>query len=173
MSSTKGSADQTRRHGFKETKEQYELRRKQEKQLKWDEKLSRESLDKLNKELDSLERATFLAPQQNERKRLVVRMVRDLEARAKPVTEAEPVAAKESSPPPDSDSDDDFLFSSSAITRDEDKQLFVPRKLRRKEEPVVAEAPKTAQQTAEDAERELLEAGDAEENLDAFLDSLE
>lgn len=173
MSNAKSSVDQNRRFGFKETKEQYELRRKQEKQSKWEEKLNRESLDKLRKELDSLERATFLAPQQNERKRLVVRMVRDLEAREKPVTEEKPAAAKEKSPPPDSDSDDDFLFSSSAITRDEDKQLFIPRKLRKKEEPVVAETAKSAQQVAEEAERELLVAREDDDEIDAFLDTLE
>lgn len=173
VSNAKSAAEQSRRFGFKETREQYEHRKKQEKQTKWNEKLSKESLGKLREELDSLERARFLAPQQNERKRLVLRMVKDLEAKDKPVKEEEPVVKKEAPPPPDSDSDDDLIFSRSATTHDEDKQLFVPRALRKKEEVTAVEVTKTEQQVAEEAEKELLAAREGDNDLDAFLDALQ
>lgn len=173
MSTSKGIADQARRFGFKETREQYESRKKQEKQLKWDEKLSKENLSKLREELDSLERARFLAPQQNERKRLVSRMIRDLEAKNKPTAVEERVEKTEPQPAPDSDSDDDdFLFSRKSGAPDENKRLFVPRNLRKKEEVNPAETTTTVQQTAEEAEKELLASRQDDDDLDAFLDAL-
>jgi phage-related minor tail protein len=175
MSNSKTGVDQSRRFGFKESREQYEHRKKQEKQTKWIHKLSKENVCKLREELDSLERARFLTPQQNERKRLVTRMLRDLEAKNKPVEDMKPPLKKEHSPPKDSDSDDDdgdFLFSRSASTSDEDKRLFVPRKLRKREEVKTVGAVKTAQQIAEEAEKELLAAQDKDDDLDAFLDAL-
>lgn len=173
MSSSKNAADQSRRFGFKETREQYEHRKKQEKQTKWDEKLSKENLSKLREELDSLERARFLAPQQNERKRLVSRMIKDLEAKNKPTAEVEPAGQKEPLPSQNSDSDDDFLFAGGVSAHDEDKRLFIPRTLRKKEEPKKTEPVETTKQTAEEAEKALLEALKGNENFDTFLDTLE
>lgn len=173
MSSSKNAADQSRRFGFKETREQYEHRKKQEKQTKWDEKLSKENLSKLREELDSLERARFLAPQQNERKRLVSRMIKDLEAKNKPTAEVEPAVQKEPLPSQNSDSDDDFLFAGGVSAHDEDKRLFIPRTLRKKEEPKKIEPVETTKQTAEEAEKALLEALKGNEDFDTFLDTLE
>ncbi|KPA78401.1 hypothetical protein ABB37_06510 [Leptomonas pyrrhocoris] len=173
MSAPKGSVDQSRKFGFKESREQYEHRRKQEKQAKWDEKLSKENLNKLREELESLERARFLAPQQNERKRLVSRMIKDLEARYKPTKEVVPTLQKEPSPPQDSDSEDDILFSRNTTIHDEDKRLFIPRTLRKKEEAKRVDVADNAQQTAEEAEKELLAAREDDSDLDAFLDTLQ
>ncbi|CAG9573645.1 conserved hypothetical protein [Leishmania major strain Friedlin] len=170
MSTSKEAADQSRKFGFKESREQYQQRKRQEKQLKWTERLSKEDLGKLRIELDSLKRARFLAPQQNERKCLVHRMIRDLEAAEnKEPKEETPVVATMPSAL-DSDSDDDIFSGKGTLTNDEHKRLFIPRSVRKKPEEKKCE--KTAQQLAGEAERELLAAVHDDDDLDSFLDSL-
>lgn len=173
MSSAKPPLDQSRKFGFKETREQYEQRKKQEKQSKWAERLGKENLDKLQAELASLERARFLAPQQNERKRLVQRMIKDLEVGDENVATSETPVAEQAAPPADSDSDDELLFARGTATNDENIRLFVPRSIRRKaEEKAPEEEKKTVEQLAEEAEKELLAAAGSGDDLDAYLDSL-
>ncbi|KAG5505836.1 hypothetical protein JKF63_05172 [Porcisia hertigi] len=171
MATSKGSADQSRKFGLKESREQYQQRRKEEKHLKWTNKLSKEDLGKLQTELDSLNRARFLAPQQNERKRLVQRMIRDLEATENEKSEVMPTVAPTQSTV-DSDSDDDLLFSKDTVTNDEHKRLFVPRSVRRKPEIKPSEEKKSSQRLAENAEKELLAAVHDDDNTESFLDSL-
>ncbi|CAJ1012128.1 hypothetical protein Q4I28_007441 [Leishmania naiffi] len=170
MSASKKTTDHSRKFGFKETREQYQQRKKQEKHLKWTEKLSKENIGKLHTELESLKRARFLAPQQNERKRLVHRMIQDLEATENKEPEEAPAVA----PTPsivDSDSDDDLFFSKRTTTNDENKRLFVPRSIRRKVEKKKTE--RTTQQLADEAERELLTAQHDNDDIDSFLNSFQ
>ncbi|KAK7196756.1 hypothetical protein NESM_000615400 [Novymonas esmeraldas] len=172
MPAPKEAADQSRKFGFKESREQYEQRKKQEKQVKWNEKLAKEDLGKLQAELESLDRARFLAPQQNERKRLVLRMIRDMQpAEDREPEVAAPVAARAPSPA-ESDSDDDVLFAKGTTTNDEHRRLFVPRSIRKKPEETKPPEEKTAEQMAHEAEKELLAAVGGDEDVDAFLDSL-
>lgn len=171
MSTSKEAADQSRKFGFKETREQYQQRKRQEKQLKWTEKLSKEDLGKLQMELESLKRARFLAPQQNERKRLVHRMIRDLEAAENKEPEEETPVVATTPSAVDSDSDEDIFFTKGTLTNDEHKRLFIPRSIRKKPEEKKCE--KTAQQLAEEAERELLAAVHNDDDLDSFLNSLQ
>ncbi|KAG5502536.1 hypothetical protein JIQ42_05417 [Leishmania sp. Namibia] len=172
MSTSKEAVDQSRKFGFKETREQYQQRKKQERHLKWMEKLSKEDLGKLHTELESLNRARFLAPQQNERKRLVHRMIRDLEATNNKKPEKEAPLTVSTPSTTDSDSDDDLFLAKGAVTSDEHRRLFVPRSILRKQEekkPVE----KTAQQLADEAEENLLAALHEDDDLDSFLDSLQ
>ncbi|GET88451.1 hypothetical protein, conserved [Leishmania tarentolae] len=171
MSASKDTADQSRKFGFKETREQYRERKKQEKQLKWTERLSKEDLGKLQIELESLKRARFLAPQQNERKRLVLRMIRELEAAESKEAEKEEPAVVTTPSVVESDSDDDIFLADGRMTHDEDKRLFIPRSIRRKPEDKKIE--KTPHQLAEEAERELLADVQGDEDIDSFLDSLQ
>ncbi|AYU78675.1 hypothetical protein conserved [Leishmania donovani] len=171
MPTSKEAADQSRKFGFKETREQYQQRKRQEKQLKWTVRLSREDLGKLKIELESLKRARFLAPQQNERKRLVQRMIRDLEAAENKEPEEETPVVATTPPAVDSDSDDDIFFAKGTLVNDEHKRLFIPRSIRRKPEEKNCE--KTAQQLAGEAEKELLAAVHDDDDIDSFLDSLQ
>ncbi|ESL05964.1 hypothetical protein TRSC58_06369 [Trypanosoma rangeli SC58] len=75
--------EERRLHGFRVSKRGAVEGRRAERRRVWEEKLDRADFVKLQTELGSLSRAVFLTPQQNERKRLVGRMVRDLEERTR------------------------------------------------------------------------------------------
>ncbi|KAG5479522.1 hypothetical protein LSCM1_04788 [Leishmania martiniquensis] len=172
MPPSKEVADQSRKFGFKETREQFQQRKRQERDLKWKEKLSREDLSKLRLELESLSRARFLAPQQNERKRLVHRMIQDLEAISNKEPEKEAPLTASTLSPVDSDSDDDLFLARGTATSDEHRGLFVPRSIRRKQVEKKPEK-KTPQEIAEEAEKKLLATLQDDHDLDSFLDSLQ
>ncbi|ORC84142.1 uncharacterized protein TM35_000481030 [Trypanosoma theileri] len=175
------SSDEARRHGFRLTKKELEDRRKSEKIRKWNERLDREDIVKLRAELDSLNRATFLAPHQCERKRLVERLIRDLERRncndsvsaSKPQEES---LDREQSVCSSSSEDCDNLFVST-ITESTVMDGFptkadqiLPRSLRkRQKEDVVDDRYRKRIRNAEDA---LLSSNTVGDNLEEFFDSL-
>lgn len=172
-----------RKFGFAETKGQRETRIREEKQQKWRQRLERENLDKLQKELESLRRAEFLTPPQRERKRYVEKAVHDLLSQQLPNPEkpspaeaqGKPSCASEPTGENDSDDDGEVFGVSIADTFGgaTDVGMFVPRsvKVRR-----VEKTAKTSDclDSATAAEQEILSAfakGDDGE-FDAFLDSL-
>lgn len=175
-------ADQKRRFGFKETREEREKRLSAEKQLKWHERLAKEDLAKLEKELDSLHRASFLAPQQKERLRLVERMVSDLRAlRATNSHQndnaATPTVVEAEKTPVISDSDEDSLLGENGDEGGSggrvDATVFVPRTLRRVKRSATRTEKDGSDINAARAESELLAGNtNSTKEIDSFLESL-
>ncbi|RNF10927.1 hypothetical protein TcG_09327 [Trypanosoma cruzi] len=174
--------EQQRLHGFRLSKKEIEERNKIEQRRKWNEKLERVDVVKLRTELESLNRASFLTPQQNERKRLVSRMVSDLEQRARVASDMQ----KESQLDPQcrnlsistsSSEDYDDLFGRARVdstVRDSfPTKAFqlLPRSLRKRnnEGALIAGGDKKRAKMAEDA---LLSSSTVGDNIEEFFDSL-
>ncbi|CAD2221073.1 hypothetical protein ADEAN_000860400 [Angomonas deanei] len=159
--------DLSRRHGVKKTRADRDAEEKERKKNIWEAKLNKENLEKLLLELVSLEKAKFLSPAQKERKRLVEKMVADLEKREKAAKggddekeERESTASEEE---PVSFFSDGFTDKASLDTR-----TFVPRAIKRKKTEAVSAADLIAIE-----ERKLLAASNsAEQDDNDFLDSL-
>lgn len=173
-----------RKFGFKESREDREKRLRDEKQQKWQTKLDRESLEKLQTELYSLERSTFLAPQQKERKRLVERMVSGLLKQKEIADRHDALLAAEAedtndgtaqAPLSETDSDDDIygVNVADAFTGTTDVEAFVPRTVKSRR---IEERQECAKDDTDDrlkAEQDLLTAmGNDDDDLDGFLDAL-
>ncbi|KEG11971.1 hypothetical protein DQ04_02101050 [Trypanosoma grayi] len=179
------SVDERRLHGFRLTKKEVEERRRAEKLRKWNEKLEQSDLVKLKKELDSLHQARFLAPQQNERKRLVERMIRDLERRELKCCSEDGGAdekqvdfpKRERSVSSSSSDDCEGLLVSSHVVRSEANSFpanahhFLPRALRKRRcEGAVEE--NNRKHDAKVAEATLLSNNTVGGELEEFFDSL-
>ncbi|CCW70392.1 unnamed protein product [Phytomonas sp. Hart1] len=159
----------TRKHGFKESRTERKMRLKHEKEEKWGNKLQKEDLSKLAKELDSLVRAKFLSPQQKERKRLVEKMINSLEKKNE--DEKEPLQSPVLSSSQSSVFEEDLIFKADDNEKEtHDALSFLPRcfKSRRKNVDEIPELSKSQQ-----AEKQLLEAVAADDDdQEAFLASL-
>ncbi|RNE97812.1 uncharacterized protein Tco025E_09447 [Trypanosoma conorhini] len=174
--------EERRRHGFRVSKREIEERRRVEKRRKWDERLDRADLVRLQTELGSLNRAVFLTPQQGARKRLLGRMVRDLEQRTRAASGGgrEPQLGprcREPSASSSSADDGDGLFDRTrveAAVRDNPPTKAIqllPSSLRRRcnnGEVVGGGARKRARM----AEEALLSSDTVGDNVEEFLDSL-
>lgn len=158
---------QKRKFGFKESREDLKKRLQSEKKEKWRKKLSQEDHGKLSSELKCLCKAVFLSPPQKERKRLVEKMLREMNSEKQTSIENENEKKMSIHEPEDEEKEDDFSVVYENF-RERRNDFFVPRSLRKEET-----KNKSLKEVAEVAEKEILETCDQESgDLDDFLNNL-
>lgn len=156
-----------RKFGFKESRDDIKKRLQEEKKEKWKKKVSQENPEKLNTELQSLCKASYLSPPQKERKRLVEKMLQEMNSVKKNSEAEKKVISSTASPPTDGEKAEDFSVIYENFTEGRN-DLFVPRSLRKEEKRQVS-----FDKLAEIAEKNILGTSDHdEEDLDDFLNSL-
>ncbi|EPY28092.1 hypothetical protein STCU_05305 [Strigomonas culicis] len=166
----------SRKHGFKETREEREEREKSEKAIKWNAKLDKEDVVKLEKELESLRRATFLTPQQKKRQRLVERLVTDLNRREginkknSTINDHDDVPDNSVSVSDYSDDETDTIPLEVFTAGQRSADVFVPRSVRIRKE-IHLRKPVSVS-TAELEEQKILQATRETSDMEDFLDSL-
>ncbi|KAG8346941.1 hypothetical protein TRVL_02245 [Trypanosoma vivax] len=174
-------ASEQRRFGFKSTRKEVLQLRKIEKQHRWDTTLDRCDISRLRGELEELSRASFRAPHQNERKRMIERMLHDIEKRKtsmdnengsnKPSVDA---VADKSSGLPCGDSDDILLPSRIGISLPvafaAKSDHFVPRTVQKS--CCVSDSVDERRKRAKVEEETLLSIDTVGNTLDDFFDSL-
>ncbi|KAH8616559.1 hypothetical protein ERJ75_000457700 [Trypanosoma vivax] len=174
-------ASEQKRFGFKRTRKEVLQLRKIEKQHKWDIALDRCDISRLRNEFEELRRASFRAPRQNERKRLIERMIHDIEKRKtcadnedkrrEPLVSA---ATEKSSGLPCGDSDDTLLPScidiSLPVAFAAKPDHFVPRTVRIS--CCISDSIDERRKRAKVEEETLLSIDTVGNALDDFFDSL-
>lgn len=159
--------EQKRKFGFKESRDDLKKRLQSEKKEKWRKKISQEDHGKLNSELKCLCKAAFLSPPQKERKRLVEKMLREMNSEKQTPIVSENEKELNILEPEDEKKEDDFSVVYDNF-REGRNDIFVPRSLRKEET-----KKKSLKEVAEVAERQILETCDHESgDLDDFFRNL-
>lgn len=158
---------QKRKFGFKESREDIKKRLQNEKKEKWKKKISKEDPAKLTIELESFLRASYLSPPQKERKRLVEKMLQEMNSTKERSDTEENKISFITAPPKEEEKENDLALVYANFSEGRN-DLFIPRSIRKDEKKQVS-----GDDLAKIAEKDILKTYDNDDGeLDDFLNSL-